>query len=261
MAIASLDDYIASTRQKLTIYKSASMTTVAATTFTPFALAGQPGAGTLSPGNTANGTVPTGAIDGYPKIEALTGTGYLSRVMYSGSVAGNLRLYDRLFCAGAYAYNADTTLASVPSFAARVPNTFHNGLELWYEQVTAGTGVPSIRVYYLDQDGNAGDTGVVSLGVAHILGRCTRLPLASGDSGVSGITRVTASVASAGTFNISVLRPLWNGRVTVANDLRVDDLLSTGMPQVYADSAIYMLVDPDSTASGTPYLALEIADK
>ncbi|MCK9579371.1 MAG: hypothetical protein M0Q92_02835 [Methanoregula sp.] len=261
MTIASLDDYIAAVKQKPVFYKSAARTTVAATPFTLFDLAGVPGPGTLSPGNTANGIVPTDATDGYPKIEAFTGTGYLTRVMYSNSVVGNLRLYDRLFVAGAYAHNADVTLSAQPSFAARVPNGFYNGIELWYEQVTAGTGVPSIQINYLDQDGNAGDTGVVSLAIAHTLGRCTRIPLASGDSGVSGITRVRGTVATAGTWNIMILRPLWNGRLTIINDLRVDDMLSTGMPQVYDNSALYVLDDSDATSSGTPYMAIEIADK
>ena len=261
MTIASLDDYIASVRQRLTYYKSASKSTVATFAFTLFDLAGQPGPGVLSPGNTANGIVPTDAVEGYPKIEALTGTGYLTRVLYSSSVIGNLRLYDKLFVAGAYPKDADVTLASQPSYADRVPNAFYTGLELWIEAVTAHTGIMNVQINYLDQDGNAGDTGVVSLITAHIQGRATRIPLAAGDSGISQIVRVRSTVMTVGTWNVMVLRPLWCGRLTIANDLRVDDLLATGMPQIYADSALYVLADPDSTASGTPYIRIEIADK
>jgi len=261
MTISTLDDYIVAVKQKPDIFKSASRTAVAATPFTVFDLAGSPGPGVLSPGNTANGIVPTDASDGYPRIEALTGTGYLSRVMYSNSVACNIHVYDRIFCAGAYAFNADTTLASQPSFAARVPGSFYAGLELWVEAVTAHTGILSVQINYLDQDGNAGDTGVFSLTTAHIVGRATRIPLAAGDCGIQQITRVRGTVATAGTWNVMVLRQLWEGRIQVANEIRVDDLLKTGMPQVYADSALYAMIEPDSTATGSPYIRMEIADK
>lgn len=262
MAIASLDDYIASNRREYTWYKSATRTTVAAIPFTLFDLAGQPGAGTLSPGNTANGLVPTDATDGYPAINAFSGSaGYLTRVTWDNSVTCNISLFDRIFVAGAYAYNADTTLASQPDYSGRVPNLNYNGLELWVEQVTASNGTPSIEINYLDQDGNAGDTGVFSLGSSQIVGRCTRIPLATGDTGIQQITRVRSTVAMAGTFNVMVLRPLWRGRVAIANGAYKDDMLATGLPQVYTNSALYFLVDADSTSSGTPQVRFQIADK
>ena len=262
MSLASLDDYIASNRNELTWFKSAARTTVAAIPFTLFDLAGQPGAGVLSPGNTANGLVPTDATDGYPQIPAFSGSnGYLSRVTWDGSVSGNISMFDRLFVAGAYAYNADTTLASQPSIAARVPNLNYNGLELWVECVTAHTGTLSVQINYLDQDGNAGDTGVFSLGTTNILGRCTRIPLATGDTGIQRIVRVRGTVATAGTWNVMILRPLWRGRVAIANGAYKDDMLATGLPQVYTNSALYFLVDADSTSSGTPQVRFQIADK
>jgi hypothetical protein len=262
MAIASLDDYIASNRQELTWFKSATRTTVASVPFTLFDLAGQPGAGTLSPGNTANGVVPTDATDGYPVINAFSGSvGYLTRVTWDGSVSGNISMFDRLFVAGDYAERAETTTASDPRVAARGPNSNYNGRELWVECVTAHTGILSVQINYLDQDGNAGDTGVFSLGTANILGRCTRIPLATGDTGIQSITRVRGTVATVGTFNVMILRPLWRGRVAIANGAYKDDMLATGMPQVYTNSALYFLVDADSTSSGTPQVRFQIADK
>ena len=65
---------------------------------------------------------------------------------------------------------------------------------------------------------------------------------------------------TAGTANIMVLRRLWTGCVPVASGGDVHDLLRTGLPQVYADSALYILVAPDSTSSGIPDLSLEIAN-
>ena len=65
---------------------------------------------------------------------------------------------------------------------------------------------------------------------------------------------------TAGAFNVLVMRPLWTaGRVRVANDCDTHDLLRTGMPVVYPTSALYLVVQADSTASGFPELVVEVA--
>lgn len=260
MALITVDSYIGAVKQEVRWFKTTSRTSVAANPFSLFDIAGSPGAGTLNVGNTANGLVHTDATAGYPTINAISGTGYLTRVEFGWTVAGRMNLYDRLFSCGAYAFNANVTLASQPSYSSRVPLADYRGLELWVEAVTAFTGTPSVQVNYIDQGGAAGDTGVVSCGAALIVGRMFRLPLASGDSGVQQIVQVRGTVATAGTFNVHVMRRLWSGRVLAANDGSVHDLFSTGAPQVYADSALFMQVQPDSTASALPEATLEIAD-
>ena len=116
-----------------------------------------------------------------------------------------------------------------------------------------------MQINYLDQDGNAGDTGAYATGLALPVGRMIQIPLAAGDSGVQQITRVRGTVASAGTFNVMVLRPLWGCRVTIPNDGYVHDLLRTGLPQIYSTSALYVVLYADSTAVGLPLMTLEIA--
>lgn len=262
MAITSLDGYIASLKQSIIHFKTQSITAVAGSPSMNFAQNGQPPAGTLSAGNTANGIVPTDATTGYPVISEFSGgnLGYLSRVSYQSSVTCEIAIYDRLFSCGAYAFNASQTLNTQPSFVGRVPNSDYAGTELWYQQVTAGTLVQNVAVTYLDQDGNAGTTGTVAAPAAMILGRCFRLPLASGDSGVSQINTVTGTVASAGTFNINVLRPLWKGNIYSANTAYVDDLIRVGLPQVFANSALMIMVTPISTATGLPSLTYEVCN-
>jgi hypothetical protein len=262
MAIASLDQYLAALREKVTYFKSGAVTTLANIPYTMFDMAGNPGAGTLSAGNTANGIVPTDVLAGYPLLGAPSGVAYLASIMFTNTVACRLTLYDRVFSCGAYAYNADTTLASQPSFAGRIPGANYSGLELWIETVTAFTLIPAFQINYLDQGGNAGDTGSVSAGVAMTIRRCFQMPLASGDNGiygVAGIVRVRCITASAGTFNVNVLRPLWSCRVPIANFGDVHDLLRTGMPQIYNDSALFVQIAADSTASGLPEMFMEVA--
>lgn len=264
MAIETLNAYMAAPKQILSLTKTASMTAVAANFQDVIAIAGEPGAGTLAGSNTANGVVPTDATAGFPIINAFSGgaKGYLTRLQFANSVACRIRLYDCLFKAGAYAYNASTTLASQPSFASRIPtNQGYSGLELWVEGVTAFTGNMSVAITYTDQDGNAGaTTGTVATGIAPIVGRMIQIPLAAGDSGLRMVESVTATVASAGTFNILVLRPLWEGNIRIANGGGSIDLFGTGMPEVFSDSALLMTIAPDSTATGVPSILAEIAN-
>lgn len=264
MAIATLDDYIAAKKQNVLFRKTGSVTGVANMMQSIFAAAGNPGAGTLSAGNTANGIVPTDATAGFPIIRAFDGgaKGYLARVEFQNSVISDILLYDILFKAGAYAFNADVTLASQPSFSSRVPGgTDFKGLELFWEAVTAYTGNLSVQINYLDQDGGSGDTGVYASGIAPILGRCFQIPLAAGDNGVQRIDRVRCTVSTVGTGNIVVARPLGIFRVPVANFTDTYDFMKTGMPEVFADSALCAYIQADSTATGLPRLALEIANK
>lgn len=131
MAITGLDGYIAAAKQRCPWQKIASRTTVAATWFSVFDLAGNPGAGTLAAANTANGVVPTDATAGYPGINAFGGAaiGGLAKVDFGSTVACRIQLFDRLFLAGAYAFNAAQALSAQPSYAGRLPNTDYKGLE------------------------------------------------------------------------------------------------------------------------------------
>jgi hypothetical protein len=261
MAITTLDQYIAGLKEKLVYYKTGAVTTLANMPYTMFDMAGNPGAGTLSAGNTANGIVPTDALAGYPIIYAPSGTPYIGSVAFTNTIVCRLAIYDRVFSCGAYAFNADITLASQPSFAGRIPNANYAGLELWVEAVTAFTLVPAVQVNYLDQGGAAGDTGSIAAPAALTIRRCYQLPLATGDNGiygVAGIQRVRCITASAGTFNVNVLRPLWMCRVALANWGDVHDLMRVGMPQIYADSALYAMIWADSTASGLPEILIDV---
>lgn len=260
MTIINIDGLIAAVKRNVVIQKTASRTAVANIPFSVHDLAGSPGAGTLAVGNTANGIVPDDTIAGYPALATPASNLYLNRVSAKSSVACWLDVYDCLFSAGAYAFNADTTLASQPGFSGRVPNGSYNGLELWLEAVTAFTGNQSVQINYLDQDGNAGDTGVVATGVAPIVGRMLMMPLAAGDSGIQRINRVRSSVSSAGTFNVHIMRWLWGCRVNGANQGAFDNLLKTGLPEIYGTSALRLVVTADSTATALPALRLETVD-
>lgn len=264
MAITTWDGFIASAKQPISIVKTGSRAAVAASWFSTFDLAGNPGAGTLAGSNTANGVVPTDATTGCPVINAFGGaaTGYLAQVDFGSSVACRMKLHDMLFKAGAYSFNSNVTLASQPSYSSRVPGgTDFSDTQIWFEAVTAFTGNLTLTVTYTNQAGTAArTTGAIAFGLAPTAGRMIQLPLQAGDTGVQKIDTVLGAGSTVGTFNILVLRPLWSGRCRTANDGDTHDIAKTGMPQVFADSALVMPICPDSTATGLPEVELVIAN-
>lgn len=271
--IKSGDNYWASQKQAIHYAKTAARTTIAQGWYSLFDLAGEPGAGTLAVGNTANGIVPTDSLAGAPSINAFNASaiGRLTRLSFTNSVPCRMRVFERVFSCGAYAFNANTALTSQPSFASRVnlrnpvtdtdANDYKN-LQLWAEMVTAATGNQAVNVTYTDQDGNAGaTTGAVGIGAAPTLGRCWQLPLAAGDSGLQQITNVQGTVATVGTFNVHVLRRLGPTlRVPVAGAADVLDIFKTGGPQLFDVSSLYVLLAADSTSSGLPDIEIEVAN-
>lgn len=263
MAITSLDALIAAAKQRILVSKTASATSVALMPQSVFAQAGNPGAGTLAGASTTTGTVPTDATAGCPTVNAFGGgsTGYISRLEFNNTVACRIQLYDMLWKGGAYAFNVSTSGNSPTSYSSRVPGgTDYTGLELWYEQVTAGTLVQNVAVTYNDQGGTSRSTGTIAAPAAMILGRMFQIPLLAGTVGIQGVTGVVGTVASAGTFNLLVMRPLGEARIRVANDGVIQDMLATGMPIVFADSAFVLIVTADSTATGLPECVIDVAN-
>lgn len=265
MSITTRDQLVAaaSAAQQLQWMKSGARTTVAGIWFSLFDLAGQPGAGTLAGSSVAAGVVPDDTTAGFPAINAFGGgnTGYLLGVEWGSTVACRLRFFDCLWKGGAYPFNATQTLAAQPSYSARIPGADYSGTQIWLETVTAFTGNQSVAVTYTNQAGVTGrTTGTVATGVAPTVGRMLKLPLQAGDTGVQKIESVTGTVATVGTFNVLVLRPLRNLRVRSANDGGIMGPDLTGMVQLFDTTALFGMVATDSTASGVPEANLIIGN-
>ena len=262
MAIASFDQAIAAAKQYLSVAKTAVRPSIAASWFSVFDLAGNPGAGVLAGTSKAAGVVPTDATAGCPTIDdfGASALGYLWQLEYGCSVACRLKLFDMVFKAGAYAFNAAQALTGQPSYASRMPGGSYSDTQIWIEAVTAFTGNLTVTITYTNQSGVTGRTATLATGTALTVGRLMQVPLQAGDTGVQEITNVAGTVATAGTFNVLVLRPLWSGRCRTANDGDVHDFTKTGMPQVFADSALFLAVAADSTSTGIPEIELVVAN-
>jgi hypothetical protein len=268
----TLDKLIGANRQILPMFKSNSITTTAGQPFTMIDRAGYPAAGSLDPASVVSGTVPTDATTGFPTIDAFSGgnRGFLSHVDLSSPGNGTYEIYDVLFWAGRTTIptNGTTTvtLTSVPSFATRVPfksdgtTRDYNQVQIFLQASVAWSNhAHTTSVSYLDQDGNAGSTGNIStqnLGI----NRWLRMPLASGDTGVQGITSyaVNGITSSSGAVTVVCARRLFGARTVGNNTLYGPD--QTGCPEVFADSALLLVCRMDGTTSSTPYATITISE-
>lgn len=262
MAFNTLDEMLRAAPDLVRIAKTGAMTTVANGWFNPIAIAGAPGAGTLAGSSTTAGTVPTDATAGHPTISAFGAgnTGRIKRTMFSNTVAGRIVLFDLLFLAGAYAFNANTALTGQPSFASRVPDSDYTGLELWACQVTGATGNQAVTVTYTDDADNLNrSTGAVGIGAAPTVGRCWQLPFQAGDKGIKQITNVAGTVATAGTFNVMILRRLAEGVIYGSGLPDIQGLDKCGGRQIYADTALLPLVLTNTgTSLGLPDMDIDV---
>jgi hypothetical protein len=266
MAIGDYDSQLAAARQDCVMTKTQTATTVAAQWHTLWDRAGNPGAGSLAIGNTANGLVPDDTTTGAPRINTFGGgaTGYINRIQFASTVACRIVLYDRLFHVGSINLNAlaTTTLSSQPSYVARLPNSDYNGLRIFIEiNATVSATATTVAVTYTNQDGTTGrSTGASASLSGFVTGRMVELPLQAGDSGVQRIDSVMVggTVATTGSVNIVVMRPLASLRVRSANDGDVFGASRLGFKRVYETSCLALMVAADSTSSGVPDLEVQI---
>lgn len=271
MAI-NLDAILAGYRQRIPLIKTNSVTTVAGIPFTLIDRAGFPVAGALNPSQTTNGVVPVDTDAGYPVIEAPTGSNklYISRVAINASVSMSIELFDVLFRAGQTTIPTSGTttvaLTSRPSFATRVPYQVDGVTRDWSQvqlfimmSVAGSNHAHSCSIDYLDQGGVAGNTGNQSTQNLSV-NRLIRCPLAAGDTGVQEITgyNVNGATSSTGAVSVMAMRSLGKFRTQGGlNSVYGPDY--TGLPQVFADSAILAVCYADSTSSGVPSVDIDIS--
>jgi hypothetical protein len=269
MAITTADGWFAASKQKVFMQKTAAVTSIAATSYSLWNAAGQPGGGTLSVANATTGVIYTDTTTGAPLINAYGSgaTGYLAAGRFRNSVTGSIVLYDRIFgCSPTNlttAVPATTTLASVPSYSSRVPNgTDFTNTEILIEIATTMSATATqIAVGYTNQSGVAGRTTATSVSLSGFVSpRVVQLALQAGDTGVQSIQTITVSGATnaAGVISIIVARRLavFDLRIANAMDAQAWDMI--GGPVVFTDSCLWTVAYADSTSTGVPTLDLDI---
>lgn len=269
MAITTADGLIAAARQSVTLIKTQAATSVAAQWHTLFDRSGNPGAGSLTIGNTTAGVLVDDTVAGFPLINTFGSgnTGYLHTIQFGSTVAGRLELKDRLWHAGSVSMTtlATTTFTGQPAATGRMPDGAGGGCEIWLEiNAAVSATATTVAVGYTNSAGTAGRTTGASASLSgYITGRLVQMPLQAGDKGAQRIDSVTigGTVATTGSVNVILARPLWEaGRVPIANSGDVHGPDKTGLAQVYETSALWPIVAADSTSSGVPDMLVTIVN-
>lgn len=269
---ATVDDTVGSPLQTVRIQKTASFTTVAAMWFTTWDVAGTPGAGSLTVGNTANGLVPDDTTAGAPVVNSFvaSATGRITRFEFSNSVAARMMVVDRLFHAGSFSLTSPlaVTLASQPTtWTARLPlvggNPDYRTVEIWLEfNAAVAATATTITVTYTNEAGTTGrSTGAVTV-TSFTARRMLQMPLQAGDKGVSKIEGISSTGSPAtGSVNVLLIRRLQAGRAKSAGDGDIYGWEKTGGVQVFDTSCLMLMVSADGTASGVPETEIDVRNK
>lgn len=206
MTIRDDDEFKAALKWDVLTGRTATRTTVALAPFSVFDLAGQPGAGVLAIGNTANGVSHTKATAGYPTFpDAAPGRGwYLAGVDAQSSLGGVRDIYDFVYSCGAHAFNAAQALTAQPSIDDRLrvappwaaSTVFRAG-----DLVTHGSA--PIKLYLCTADGvSAGSGGPTTTAAAITDGTVTWRYISNGLN-YSGL-EIFVEAVTAGTGNQAV---------------------------------------------------------
>lgn len=255
MAITTLDGVLAGSAPPAFISKALSGTLVAGRAFSPFYLAGIPGAA-VAPTPGAAGAALT-AYSGQIPIPAASGNTHLSRFSLTSSAqAGVGLLCDRLWHNSGIVVTTTTaqTINSV-AWPARDNNGSTNGegVYIGLEVSTAtGAGASVISISYTNQAGTAGKTGTASplYAASSAAGTFYIFNLAAGDTGVRSIQSYTSTVSmTSGVVHLVAFRVLAMVELPAAGISGVVDAVTGGLPREYDTTVPFPIYIPQTTTT------------
>lgn len=255
MAITTLDGALAGMKPPAYFSKAVSGTLVAGRPFSPFYLAGVPGAATApSPGLAGEALT---SYAGQLPIPAASGNTHLARFSgVSSAQAGVLLLCDRLWHNSGFTITS-TSAQTINSAAwpARDSNGSTNGVGviLGVEISGAtGAGTPTITVSYTNDANTSGKTGTNSVATVASSAAGTFYPigLAAGDTGVRSVQTLTLSATwTSGTMHLVAYRVLASLELGAAGLPNAVDALTSGMPRCYNNTVPFLIFIPQTTTT------------
>lgn len=268
MAVTTLDGLIAAMRPPVGFYKASATSEGAGTWHSLWKVAGNPGAGSNPPAYTAgSGYIPTEATAGAIPFVDPSASGYLARFGAAGSTVGTLILYDRVWaCSGFVTNSVSAQNVTTPGTVDRDANNaaLGDGVELWGEVYTApGATGATWTVSYTNEAGTAGRSATYTHPAnAESVGQMFPFVLAAGDKGVRAVASLTCSISSgtAGDIGITLLRRIAEIPLTVVNVAQVLDGVALGLPDLYDNSCLALMVQCSATNTGNILGSLVTAD-
>ena len=255
MAITSLDGAIAGERPFEAYAKAVTGTLVAGRPFSPFYLAGVPGAA-VAPAPGLAGAALTTYAGQIPVPPASANTHLSFFQMVSSAQAGAVMLADRLWHNSGFTITL-TTAQTVNSVAwpARDKNgaTLGDGVYLGVEVSTAtGAGVPTITVSYTNSAGTAGRTATNSVATVATSAAGTFYPigLQAGDVGVRSVQSLTLSATwTSGTIHLVAYRPISVLSLSAAGIAASLNTVTGNNARVYDNSVPFIIYTPQTTTT------------
>jgi hypothetical protein len=258
MAIDTRDKLIAalSSGQKLDFYKASATSEGAGLWHSLWKVAATPASAASPPVYTnGSGYVPTHDTGGAfpftnPTPPALS---YVTQFVAAGATIGKLILYDRLWTCSGITTNATATIAITTPEALTRPNSIGLGCEAWGEVYAAcGATAATWTLNYKNTLGSTGAAIYAHPANAEAVGQMFPWPLQGGDIGISQPVSVTFSASSgtAGDIGVTILRRILEIPLMVANVGDIYDAFFLGLPQVYDDACLAMMVMCSTTNTG-----------
>ena len=247
------------TGERFPFHKASATSEGAGTFHSLWKVAGFPPAGANPPAFSAgSGYSPTRTTQGAFPFSNPTTDAYVGKLAAQGATVGTLIIYDRLWACSGFgtvvttAQNV-TTPGSLPS--GRDPNT---GLDVepWFEVYTApGATTATWTLTGVDGAGNSGVTWTYTHPAnAESVGQMM-MPVLGGTAVNRGMRQLTsfqasASSGTAGDIGVTLLRRLAEIPLTLANVGSVLDAIALGLPYVYDDACLSMMVMCSTTNTG-----------
>lgn len=255
MAITTLDLALAGMKPPSYFSKAVTGTMVAGRPFSPFYLAGVPGAAAAPTPGLAGAALTS--YSGQIPIPAASGNTHLARFSgVSSAQAGMLLLCDRLW------HNSGFTITSTgaqtinsAAWPARDMNgsTDGVGVQLGVEISSAtGSGTPTITVSYTNSANTSGKTATNSVATVATSAAGTFYPigLAAGDTGVRSVQTLTLSATwTSGTMHLVAYRVLATLELPAAGIPNAVDALTSGMPRCYDTTVPFLIFIPQTTTT------------
>lgn len=255
MAIDTQDKIAAalSGGQRKDITKVSATSEGAGTWHSLFKIGSIPPAGN-NPGSLA-GTIPTSTtVGGFVFSNPVSGNTHLMQMALSGGTVGKVILYDRLWHNSTMSgiVTGTNSLGSPPALTR--PDNTGADTELWAEFYTAiGATGATLSVVYTNQAGTGSRTATyVHPANAESVGQMVPLTLQAGDTGVRSVQSYgwSVSTGTAGDFGLVILRRIAEFPLQVANVGNVLDYALLGMPRIYDNACLCLMVLCTATNTG-----------